>query len=90
MNASQRAQLPKVARASVRAADKSGALDRGEYTMAVARADVLKRLDIDEVDSEGRQAIKAAITEALVSLHGNRETDSRMRLGTRMMRKRWW
>ncbi|CAK9779741.1 unnamed protein product [Cutaneotrichosporon oleaginosum] len=76
MDASKRAKLPQVARASVRAADKSGALDRNEYTMAVARADVLKRLNLTEVDSEGKKIIKEAVMKALAALGENEEQSS--------------
>lgn len=71
MDTAQRAKLPKLARAAVRAADKSGALDRGEFTMAVARADVLKRLCLPaEVGDETavKKAVKQAVAEALVSM----------------------
>ncbi|BEI90340.1 uncharacterized protein CcaverHIS019_0304100 [Cutaneotrichosporon cavernicola] len=63
MNAAQLAKMPQAARAAVRAADKSGALDRGEFTMAVARADVIKRLGLTAKagdDSSVKKEIKAA------------------------------
>lgn len=72
MNASQRTQLPKCARQVVREAEKSGALDRGEFTMGNARRAVAERLGLStEVakQEDVKSAVKEAINDALVSSH---------------------
>ncbi|BEJ05893.1 hypothetical protein CcaverHIS641_0304150 [Cutaneotrichosporon cavernicola] len=76
MNAAQLAKMPQAARAAVRAADKSGALDRGEFTMAVARADVIKRLGLTAKagdDSSVKKEIKAAVSDALAALENEED-----------------
>lgn len=70
MDATQLRQLPKCARQVVREAEKSGALDRGEFTMGEARRAVCARLGISsEVAKEEdvKSAVKEAINDALVS-----------------------
>lgn len=72
MNSTQSAQLPLRARQVVRAADKSGALDRGEFTMSAARRDVCERLGLGlsakaAEKKDVKDAIKQAVKDALVS-----------------------
>lgn len=70
MNSTQLSRLPLCAYQSVAAADKSGALDRGEYTMAMARRDVIRRLGLREKaagEKDVKDAVKQAINDALVS-----------------------
>jgi len=62
-------KIPAHAKKVVQRANKSGALDRGEFTMAAARAAVCESMGLEEGaldEGEAKAAVKQAVKDALV------------------------
>jgi hypothetical protein len=63
--------IPTHARKVVKRANASGALDRGDLSMSAARAAVCASMGLEQGALDGaeeKRAVKAAVTEAIVSV----------------------